>query len=121
MILSRKKIAAFYLKTIEDTTNLPIVRDDVVFLTLYRGSDTAFNTPDMMRLLVVRIQDLMYTFRNREDWVLFALFTNEFDVIANYWQDGNGVIPDSVYKDGNVAEALKYYYSFKNFKIPTLE
>jgi len=117
----KKGIAAFYLKTIEDAINLPLVRDDASFFTVYRGSGTAFDPADMMKVLVARTNNLKATFRNREDWVMFSLFTNEFDIISKYWQDGQGTIPDDVYKNGNVAEALKYYYAFKNFKIPILE
>jgi len=115
---AKKGIAALLLKSIDNTINLPMVQNDPMFLTTYRGSDTAFNPPESVRILVAKIADLMLLFRNREDWVMFALFTNEYDVISKYWNDGNGAIPLEIYKSGPVAEALKYYYTFKNFKIP---
>jgi hypothetical protein len=118
---SKKGIAAFYLRAIEDTINLPLVQNDPVFRAVYRGSDTAFDPVEMMKILVARIDNLMNTFRNREDWVILALFTNEYDVIARYWNDGEGAIPDEFYQQGEVAETLKYYYAFKNWQIPLIE
>ncbi len=116
---SKKGIAALLLKSIDNTINLPWVKTDPLFMTTYRGSDTAFNPAESSRILVAKIADLMTLFRNREDWVMFALFTNEYDVISKYWNDGKGTIPDEIYKSGPVAEALMYYYTFKSFKIPT--
>lgn len=120
-VQSKKGIDAFLLKQIEDTINLPIVQDDPIFRTVYRGTETANNPVDSMKVLVARIDNLMTTFRNREDWVILALYTNEYDVIAKYWNDGEGAIPDEYYKEGPVAETLKYYYAFKNWQIPLLE
>jgi hypothetical protein len=118
---SKRGINAFLLKTIEDTINLPLVQDDPIFRTVYRGTETAQNPTESMKVLIARIDNLMTTFRNREDWVVLALYTNEYDVIAKYWNDGEGAIPDEFYKEGQVAETLKYYYSFKNWQIPLLE
>ncbi len=115
---SQRGIAAFYLKSIEDTINLPLMRNDPVFRTVYRGSETANNPTEMMKVLVARIDNLMTTFRSREDWVILALFTNEYDVIAKYWNDGEGAIPDKFYKEGDLAETLKYFYAFKSWQIP---
>lgn len=115
---SKKGIAALLLKSIDNTINLPWVKSDPLLATTYRGSDTAFNPAESARILVAKIADLMTLFRNREDWVMFALFTNEYDVISKYWNDGRGTIPDEIYKSGPVAEALMYYYTFKSFKIP---
>jgi len=117
---AKKGMAALLLKSIDNTINLSWVKDDPLFTTIYRGSDTAFNPAESTRILVAKIYDLMVLFRNREDWVMFALFTNEYDVISKYWNDGKGTIPDEIYKSGPVAEALMYYYTFKNFKIPVL-
>ncbi len=118
---SKRGIAAFYLKVIENTINLPIMQDDPVFRTVYRGAETANNPVEVMKVLVARIDNLMTTFSNREDWVVLALFTNEYDVIARYWNEGDGAIPDEFYKKGPIAETLKYYYSFKQWQIPLLE
>jgi len=117
---AKKGIAALLLKSIDNTINIPWVRNDPIFTTMYRGSDTAFNPAESARILVAKIVDLMVLFRNREDWVMFALFTNEYDVISKYWNDGKGAIPDEIYKSGPTAEALMYYYTFKNFKIPLI-
>ena len=115
---SKKGIAALLLKSIDNTINLPWVKSDPLLATTYRGSDTAFNPAESARILVAKIADLMTLFRNREDWVMFALFTNEYDVISKYGNDVRGTIPDEIYKSGPVAEALMYYYTFKSFKIP---
>lgn len=114
-------INAFLLKTVEDTINLPLIQEDPIFRVQYRGSETALNPAESMKILVARIDNLMSTFRNREDWVILALFTNEYDVIDKYWDNGNGVIPDSYYESGPIAETLKYYYSFSNWQIPIIE
>ena len=63
----------------------------------------------------------MITFNNREDWVLLALFTDEYQVIRDYWDEGAGAIPDEYYEEGQLAEALKYYHAFRNWKIPVVE
>lgn len=117
----KRGVAGFYLRTIETTINLPLIQDDPIFRTAYRGSETANNPVDMIKVLVARIDSLMSTFRNREDWVILALFTNEYDVIANYWNDGEGAIPDELYRDSDLAETLRYYYAFKNWQIPVTE
>lgn len=114
-------IAGFLLKTIEYTINLPLVQDDPIFKTVYRGTETANNPVESIKVLVARIDNLMTTFHNREDWVILALYTNEYDVITRYWNDGEGAIPDEFYKEGPVAETLKYYYAFKNWQIPLLD
>lgn len=117
----RRGVGGFLLREIENTINLPLVQDDPVFRTVYRGSETANNPTEMMRVLVARIDSLMSLFRNREDWVILALFTNEYDVIAQYWNDGEGSIPDEFYREGDLAETLRYYYAFKNWQIPLTE
>lgn len=117
----RRGVAGLLLREIENTVNLPLVQDDPVFRTAYRGSETANNPVEMMRVLVARIDSLMSLFRNREDWVILALFTNEYDVIAQYWNDGEGSIPDEFYREGDLAETLRYYYAFKNWQVPLTE
>jgi hypothetical protein len=113
-------IAAFYLKTGERIANLPLIRNDKFFQTVYKGSDTLNNPSESAKLLIARIDDLMQTFNNREDWVLLALLTDEYNVIANYWKDGQGAIPDSLYTHGDLADAEKYYHAFKNWQIPVI-
>ena len=114
----QRGIIGFYLKMAERVSNLPIIRDDDVFKVVYKGTTTLNNPPEAIKLLVARIDDLMQTFNNREDWVLLSLFENEYTVISKYWDDGKGEIPDKFYKEGKVAEALRYYEAFKNWQIP---
>jgi hypothetical protein len=114
----QRGIIGFYLKTAERIANLPIVRDDPVFRTAYKGTTTLNNPVEAVRLLVARIDDLMSTFNNREDWVLLSLFTDEYVVISEYWKDGEGFIPDKFYQEGELAKALRYYQAFKNWQIP---
>jgi hypothetical protein len=116
----RHGIASMYLKTGERIANLPLIRNDKFFQVVYRGGDTLNNPSESIKLLVARIDDLMQTFNNREDWVLLALFTDEYDVISNYWKDGTGAIPDSLYTHGDLADALKYYHAFRNWQIPVV-
>lgn len=115
-----KGIAGFYLKTAESISNLPIVKNDPVFKVDYKGSITLYNPVESIKLLIARIDDLMIYFNNREDWVLFTLFNNEYEVISKFWEDGKGAIPDEYYREGQLAEALKYYHSFKNWQIPLI-
>jgi len=114
----KRGLAGFYNKTYESVANLPLVRTDPVFQTIYKGSQTAYNPNQSIKLLVARINDLMGTFNNRIDWVFLSLITNEYDVIDKYWDDGKGSIPDSLYKDGKLSQMLMYYNSFTLWKIP---
>lgn len=114
----KRGIAALYLRTAEQVANLPLVRNDPAFMTVYNGAQTVNNPVESIKLLVARIDDLMKTFNDREDWVLLALFTDEYQVIREYWDGGNGTIPDEYYESGVLAEALKYFHSFKNWQIP---
>ena len=113
-------IAAFYLKAAETTANLPLVQRDPIFQVYFQGIKTANNPNEMIKLLVARIDELAKTFQNREDWVILALFTNEYEVLARYWDDGKGAIPDTFYTQGFLSETLKYYYAFKNWQIPAV-
>lgn len=114
----QRGIAGFYTKMAERISNLPIVRTDDVFKVAYKGIPTLNNPNEAMRLLVARIDDLMITFNNREDWVLLSLFMDEYQVISKYWEGGEGKIPDELYEKGNLADALMYYQHFKNWQIP---
>lgn len=114
----KRGIGAMFLQTAEQTANLPLVRSDQAFMTVYNGVQTINNPVEAIKLLVARIDHLMRTFNDREDWVLLALFTDEIQVIRDYWEGGEGSIPESLYERGQLAEALKYYYSFKNWQIP---
>lgn len=114
----KRGLAGFYNKTYESIANLPIVRTDPVFQTVYKGRETAYNPDQSIKLLVARIDDLMSTFNNRIDWVYLALITNEYDVIDKYWDDGKGAIPDKLYKEGKLAKMLMYYHSFTLWEIP---
>lgn len=114
----QRGIAGFYLETAEQISNLPLIREDDVFKTTYKGSTTLNNPQQAIKLLVARIDDLMHTFNNREDWVVLALFLDEYNVISEYWDGGEGQIPDRFYREGPLAETLMYYHAFKNWKIP---
>jgi len=114
----KRGISGFYLKTYESLANLPIVREDPVFQVVYKGSETANDPNQSIKLLVARVDDLMTTFNNRVDWVLLALFTNEYDVIEKYWDGGDGIIPNEFYESGKLAQALKYYNAFSSWEIP---
>lgn len=117
----RRGIAGFYLNQAEEISNLPLVREDEVFRTSYNGSTTLNNPNESIKLLVARIDDLMTTFNNREDWVVLALFLDEYNVISEYWDGGDGEIPDEYYEEGPLAETLMYYHSFKNWRVPSIE
>lgn len=114
----RYGLSGMYLKELESIANLPLVRNDPIFRTTYSGKKTAHNPVESVKLLIAKIEDLARTFNNREDWILLSLFSNEYDVISKYWDNGKGTIPDDKYKKGDLAEALKYYYAFKNWQIP---
>lgn len=111
-------LGAFFNKTGERISALKLVREDPAFQLEYTGVATLDMPTEAIKLLVARIDDLMITFNNRIDWVLLSLFTNEYDVIERYWDGGNGAIPDEFYKEGNLAEALEYFYAFRNWQIP---
>lgn len=117
----KRGLAGFYIKVGENISNLPLVKADANFHVAYNGAKTLNNPLDAVRLLVARTDDLMVTFNNREDWVLMALFTNEYTVIEKYWEGGKGEIPDSMYETGQLAAALNYYYAFKNWQIPAIK
>jgi hypothetical protein len=114
-------LSAFYQKTGQAICNLPRIKADKNFFTVWNGLQTLNRPEEAIKLLVARIDDLMLTFNNREDWVLLSLFTNEYDIISKYWDGGEGKIPDDFFRDGFLAEVLKYYYSFKNWQIPERE
>lgn len=114
----RYGISRFLVKEAQDISNLPIVKTNVSFQVAFKGRETLMNPNENVKLLVARMDDLMKTFNSREDWVILSLLTNEYDVIARYWQDGNGEIPEKVYKDNaDLRNILDYYYAFKNWKI----
>lgn len=117
----QRGIAGFYLNQAEKISQLPLVMNDDVFKTTYKGSTTLNNPPQAIKLLVARIDDLMHTFNNREDWVVLSLFRDEYNVISDYWEGGDGEIPDRFYSEGDMAETLKFYHAFKNWKIPMTE
>jgi len=110
-------ISAFYIKEGKNISNLPIVQNTDEFRVAYKGKITLQNPTDSIKLLVAKIDDLMNTFNNREDWVVFALLRNEYYVIEKYWNDGKGKIPDSFYKEGKLHDILEYFYAFRDFKI----
>jgi len=114
----KRGIGGMFLQTYENVANLPIVREDPALQTIYRGSETANNPTEAVKLVVAYTDYLMRIFNNRIDWVLLALFTNEYDVIRDYWEDSEGLIPSDLYKTGQLAEALTYYHSFTNWQIP---
>ena len=117
----RRGIGAFFLREAEQVANLQIVREDPVFMTAYRGIETVNNPQEAIKLLVARIDDLMKVFNNREDWIILAMFTNEYEVIEDFWEGGEGQIPDQLYISGKLSECLEYYYAFKNWQIPAIE
>jgi len=114
----RYGIAAFIHKDGERISNLPIIQKDTSFQLTFKGMETLIMPTESVKLLVAKIDDLMITFNGRVDWVLLSLFTNEYDVIDKYWDGGRGAISDELYKTGNLANALMYYQSFKNWQIP---
>lgn len=116
----KRGIGAMYLRTAEQVANLPLIRTDPTFMTVYNGAVTINNPAQAINLLIARIDDLMKTFNDREDWVLLALFTDEYQVIRDYWDGGQGEIPDELYERGSLAEALNYYYAFKNWQVPAI-
>jgi hypothetical protein len=111
-------LGAFFNKTGETIANLKLVREDPAFQLTYSGIETLRMPTESIKLIVARMDDLMVTFNNRIDWVLLSIFTNEYDVIDRYWDGGDGAIPDEFYKEGELAEALKYFDSFRNWTIP---
>jgi len=112
-------LAAFYQKTGEGVCNLPIIKENQTFFTVWKGLQTLNRPEETIKLLIARIDDLMLTFNNREDWVFISIFTNEYDIINKYWKGGEGTIPDDYYRDGQLSEVLKYYYAFRNWQIPS--
>jgi len=114
----KRGIGGMFLQTYENVANLPIVREDPSLQTIYRGSETANNPTESVKLVVAYIDYLMRIFNNRVDWVMLSLFTNEYDVMKKYWDDGDGAIPSELYQSGDLAKALMYYHSFTNWQIP---
>jgi hypothetical protein len=114
----KRGIGGMFLQTYENVANLPIVREDPSLQTIYRGSETANNPTESIKLVVAYIDYLMRIFNNRVDWVMLSLFTNEYDVMKKYWDDGDGAIPSELYQSGDLAKALMYYHSFTNWQIP---
>ena len=114
----RQGIAFFQQKNAEAASNLPLIRSDPTFSLEFKGSGTLLSSIDSVKLLVAKIDDLSHTFNGREDWILFALLTDDFNVINNYWDNGNGKIPDELYAKGTLADCLSCYYYFKNWDIP---
>ena len=110
-------IAWLYIKQGLNIANLPLMKNSSTFRLSYKGKTTITNPEEAMRLLIAKMDDLMKTFNNREDWVILSLFLGEYEVIKNYWKNGEGKIPDSFYKKGEMKEILNYYYAFKNWKI----
>jgi hypothetical protein len=111
-------LGAFFNKMGERISNLKLIRDDHSFQLEYKGIKTLDMPIEAIKLIIARMDDLMGEFNNRIDWVLLSLFTNEYDVIEKYWDGGNGAIPDELYKEGNLAKALEYFYAFRNWQIP---
>ena len=114
-------ISAFYIKQGEALSNLPLVKGNENFNVAYKGRITLQNPSEAIKLLVARIDDLMTTFNNREDWVVLSLLRNEYDIIDKYWEDGKGAIPDSFYREGEMAEILRYFNAFRNFRLIPVE
>jgi len=117
----KRGIAALYDKSARAIANLPLVKSDPIFKVEYKGTKTLYNPDQAIALLIARIDDLMTTFNNREDWTILALYLNEYTVIEKYWDEGKGAIPDKLYETGALAETLKYYYAFKAWQIPAIE
>jgi len=107
----------FYEKEGATFSNLQLVRSSEIFNVAYKGRISLQNPYEAIRLVVARMDDLMKTFDNREDWIILSMLQNEYIVIDKYWENGEGKIPDSFYKDGKLKEILNYYYAFKNWQI----
>ena len=111
-------ISALFTVEGQQISNLPIVKDNPAFQVAYKGKETLQNPVESLKLLVARMDDLMKTFNNREDWVIMALLNHDENaIISKYWQEGKGEIPDSYYKSGELKDILEYYYAFKDWKI----
>jgi len=114
---NRFGIAAFYVKEGENISNLPVVKEKSEFNVYYKGIPTLKNPIESIKLLIAKIDDLNKIFNNRSDWVIFALLTNEYEVIDKYWINGEGLIPEDQLRQGNLKEIRDYYYIFNNWKI----
>jgi len=114
-------ITKTFRKTGEAAANLALVKSNSTFFVEFKGPRTLTNPVEAITLLIARMDDLMSTFHNREDWIFLALFTNEYTVIEKHWDGGKGKIPDGLYESGDLAEVLKYYHAFKNWQIPAVE
>jgi hypothetical protein len=112
-------IAGFYFKEADQAANLSRVKTDPAFQVVFKGEQTLLNSDESIKLLVAEFDDLLLTFNGRVDWALYAKFTNVYDVMAKYWKNGEGQIPDAAFKTGDFADAYKYYNAFKNWTIPS--
>jgi hypothetical protein len=111
-------ISGFFTVEGQQIANLPIVKENQALRVAYKGKETLQNPTESLRLLIARMDDLMRTFNNREDWVILALLNHdENQIIAKYWEDGKGEIPETNYKSGDMKNILEYYYAFKNWQI----
>lgn len=114
-------IGAFYTKEGENISNLPVVKENQIFRIAYKGTTTLLNPIETIKLLVAKMDDLMRTFNNREDWVILSLLRNEYEVIEKWWEDGEGSIPNEFYEIGSLHDVLNYYYAFRNLKVIPIE
>lgn len=112
---SREGLAALFMIDYERFSS---INSDPITKITYRGVETARSPTDSIKLLYLKMDYLYRVFNGRIDWVLFALLNNEFEVIENYWKNGEGEIPDEFYLEGPLYDALNYYHSFINWQIP---
>jgi len=113
-------IAWLLIKEGKDISNLPTITNphpDNPFRVAYKGKITLLNPTESLKLLIAKMDDLMSTFNNREDWVILSLIKNEYWVIDKFWEGGKGAISDEYYESGSLADTLKYYSAFRNLKI----
>jgi hypothetical protein len=113
-------IASFFLKEAENVSNLPIMKNSL-FTVNFKGADSLKNPLDASKLLVAKIQDLNEVFGGRTEWIIFALLTNEYEVIDRYWDNGKGEIPEDKIRSGDLKKVLDYYYAFKNWQVIPVE
>lgn len=101
-----------------NTANLPTMRESDFFKIVFNGKDTLRNPDEAIKLLIARMDYLMKKFNNREEWVIWAMFDGEDRLIREFWENGNGAIPEKLYHETKVGEILDYYNLFKNWEIP---
>ena len=109
-------IASFFLKEAENVSNLPIMKNSI-FSINFKGIDTLKSPLDASKILIAKIHDLNEVFSGRTEWIIFALLTNEYEVIDRYWDNGKGEIPEEKLRTGDLKKVLDYYYAFKNWQI----